>query len=182
MMNKNLRLAACGTAIAAATLIACGGGGSAVTPPVTTPVATAPFTVKVLGFNDYHGNLEAFGTFGETAAVPTAERSPVGGADFLAAHVARLKALNTNNVVVAAGDNIGASPLISSLFLDEPAVETLNRIGLEFTSVGNHEFDKGSAELLRLQNGGCKVTGGVQDPNSCRGAAVGTPVPFEGAK
>lgn len=199
MMNKNLRLAACGTAIAAATLIACGGGGSgvtsaapastasdaggtAVTPPVTTPVATAPFTVKVLGFNDYHGNLEAFGTFGETAAVPTAERSPVGGADFLAAHVARLKALNTNNVVVAAGDNIGASPLISSLFLDEPAVETLNRIGLEFTSIGNHEFDKGSAELLRLQNGGCKVTGGVQDPNSCRGAAVGTPVPFEGAK
>ncbi len=199
MMNKNLRVAACGTAIAAATLIACGGGGSGVTsaapastasdadgtaatPPVTTPVATAPFTVKVLGFNDYHGNLEAFGTFGETAAVPTAERSPVGGADFLATHVARLKALNTNNVVVAAGDNIGASPLISSLFLDEPAVETLNRIGLEFTSVGNHEFDKGSAELLRLQNGGCKVTGGVQDPNSCRGAAVGTPVPFEGAK
>ena len=72
--------------------------------------------------------------------------------------------------------------MILPLFLDEPAVEALNRIGLDFTSVGNHEFDKGSVELLRLQNGGCKVTAGVQDPNSCRGAAVGTPVPFEGAK
>ena len=188
MMNKNLLVAAVITAVAGASLIACGGGSvtSAGTAPAgALPVAVstaAPFTVKVLGFNDYHGNLEAFGTFGETSAVPAAQRSPVGGADFLAAHVARLKVQNPNNVVVAAGDNIGASPLISSLFLDEPAVETLNRIGLDFTSVGNHEFDKGSAELLRLQNGGCKITAGVQDPNSCRGAAVGTPVPFEGAK
>ena len=195
MMKQNFLAAAVAIVIAAAALVACGGGSlsspapaPSVTPPVTTPpvstppTASAPFTVKVLGFNDYHGNLEAFGTFGETLAVPAAQRAPVGGADFLAAHVARLKAQNPNNVVVAAGDNIGASPLISSLFLDEPAVETLNRIGLEFTSVGNHEFDKGSVELLRLQNGGCKVIGGVQDPNSCRGAAVGTPVPFEGAK
>ena len=80
------------------------------------------------------------------------------------------------------GESIGASPLVSSLFFDEPAVETLNRIGLEFNSVGNHEFDKGSAELLRLQNGGCKITAGATDPNSCRGAIAGTPVPFEGAK
>jgi 5'-nucleotidase len=85
-------------------------------------------------------------------------------------------------VVVGAGDFIGATPLVSSLFFDEPAIETLNRIGLEFNAVGNHEFDKGSAELLRLQNGGCKTTGGVQDANSCKGASVGTPVPFEGAK
>ena len=84
--------------------------------------------------------------------------------------------------MVGAGDSIGASPLISSLFFDEPSVETLNRIGLEFNSVGNHEFDKGSAELLRLQNGGCKVTGGITDPNSCKGSVTGTPVPFEGAK
>ena len=177
MINKKHFLAAgVATTLAAATLVACGGGG------IVSPAAAVPFTVKVLAFNDYHGNLEAFGTFGETSAVLAAQRSPVGGADFLAAHVARLKAQNPNNVVVAAGDNIGASPLISSLFLDEPAVETLNRIGLDFTSVGNHEFDKGSTELLRLQNGGCKITAGVQDPNSCRGAAVGTPVPFEGAK
>jgi 5'-nucleotidase len=106
----------------------------------------------------------------------------VGGAEFMAAHVASLKKQNPLSVVVGAGDSIGASPLISSLFFDEPAVETLNRIGLEFNAVGNHEFDKGSAELLRLQNGGCKTTGGVLEPNSCKGASVGTPVPFEGAK
>ena len=181
MMNKSLKTAGVFTLIASAALVACGGSDD-VAAPVTAVAPTAPFTVKVLGFNDYHGNLEAFGTFGESAAVLAADRSPVGGADFLAAHVAQLKAQNPNNVVVGAGDLIGATPLISSLFLDEPAVETLNRIGLEFSAVGNHEFDKGSTELLRLQNGGCKVTGGVQDPNSCRGAAVGTPVPFEGAK
>lgn len=107
--------------------------------------------------------------------MPAADRPPVGGAEFMAAHVAKLKAQNPNNVVVGAGDSIGASPLISALFQDEPAVETLNRIGLEFNSVGNHEFDKGSAELLRLQNGGCK-TG---EPNSCKGSVAGTPVPLK---
>ncbi len=141
-----------------------------------------PFQVKLLGFNDYHGNLLSPGTFGVNTAVPAAQRPAVGGADFLAAEVARRKALNPLNVVVGAGDFIGATPLVSALFHDEPAVETLNRIGVDFSAVGNHEFDKGAAELLRLQNGGCKIVDGVQDPNSCKGAVVGTPVPFEGAK
>jgi 5'-nucleotidase len=120
--------------------------------------------------------------FGINLSVPAASRPAAGGAEFLAAHVARLKSQNPLNVVVDAGDSIGASPLISALFYDEPAVETLNRIGLEFNAVGNHEFDKGSVELLRLQNGGCKITNGQPDPSSCRGAVAGTPVPFEGAK
>lgn len=141
-----------------------------------------PITVKIIGFNDYHGNLQSPGTFGVNSNVPSNLRPPVGGADYLAAYVAQLKAQNPFNVVVGAGDFIGASPLISALFHDEPSVETLNRIGLEYNAVGNHEFDKGSAELLRLQNGGCKVVGGAVDPNSCRGAEVGTPVPFEGAR
>ncbi len=142
----------------------------------------APFTVKIIGFNDYHGNLQSPGTFGVNTSVPAASRPAVGGAEFIAGHVAKLKAQNTNNVVVGAGDFIGATPLISSLFHDEPSIETLNRIGLEFNAVGNHEFDRGSTELQRLQSGGCKVTGGAQDPNSCKGASVGTPVPYEGAK
>ncbi len=151
----------------------------AVSPP---PAAGAPpFQVKIIAFNDYHGNLESPGTFGQNTAVPSEQRPPVGGADIIAAHVARLKAGNPNNVVVSAGDSIGASPLISSLFHDEPAVETLNRIGLEFNSVGNHEFDRGADELLRLQRGGCKTVDGQADPDSCQGAKVGTPVPFEGA-
>lgn len=163
-------MAAFAAALAAAVLAACSGSDA------------SAFEVKLIGFNDYHGNLESPGTFAQNTSVAPAQRLPVGGAEFLAAHLARLKAQNPLNVVVSAGDSIGASPLVSSLFFDEPAVETLNRSGLEFNSVGNHEFDKGAAELLRLQNGGCKVSAGQQDPNSCKGAAVGTPVPFEGGK
>ena len=173
-MKKNLVAAAVLSLAAGTVLVACGGGSDS--------SLAAAFTVKVIGFNDYHGTLESPGIFGLTSAVPAASRPAVGGADFMAAHVASLKKQNALNVVVGAGDSIGASPLISSLFFDEPSVETLNRIGLEFNSVGNHEFDKGSAELLRLQNGGCKMTAGATDPNSCQGAAAGTPVPFEGAK
>lgn len=175
-MNKITAALGAGAALLVLSLVACGSDDDPVPPP------PPPFTVKIIGFNDYHGNLQSPGTFGENTNVPTANRPPVGGAEFLAAHVARLKAQNPNNVVVGAGDFIGATPLISSLFFDEPSIETLNRIGLEFNAVGNHEFDKGSAELLRLQSGGCKQTGGAQDTNSCKGATVGTPVPFEGAK
>jgi 5'-nucleotidase len=174
-MKKTYLAVAAATVVATAILVACGGTNTTPDPVVTPPAV--PFTVKVIGFNDYHGQLEAAGTFGTSTAVPAADRPPVGGADFLAAHIAELKKQNPNNVVVGAGDFIGATPLISALFNDEPSIETLNRIGLEFNAVGNHEFDKGSAELLRLQNGGCKITNGVQDPNSCKGAAVGTPVP-----
>ncbi len=143
---------------------------------------TAPFSVKLIGFNDYHGNLQSPGSFAPNLAVPSAQRVPVGGAEYIAAHVNKLKAQNRNHVVAGAGDMIGATPLISSLFHDEPSVETLNRIGLEFNAVGNHEFDKGSATLLRLQRGGCKMDGNQVDANSCQGAKVGTPVPFEGAR
>ncbi|MES2101385.1 MAG: bifunctional metallophosphatase/5'-nucleotidase [Pseudomonadota bacterium] len=139
-------------------------------------------TVKIIGFNDYHGNLQSPGTFGINTIVPAAQRPAVGGAEYLAAYVSRLKAQNPLNVVVGAGDFIGASPLISALFFDEPAVETLNKIGVEFNAVGNHEFDKGSAELKRLQSGGCKLTDGLPDPNSCRGLGSGAPGTFDGAR
>ncbi len=169
-MKNYQKLSIAGLVIAAAvTVIACGDGGSVSSTAVSaSPVPTAapaaatpamPIVVKVIGFNDYHGNLESPGTFGASTAVPVADRPAAGGADFVAGHVAKLKAQNRFNVVVGAGDLIGATPLISALFNDEPAVETLNRIGLEFSAVGNHEFDKGSTELLRLQNGGCKALG-----------------------
>jgi 5'-nucleotidase len=139
-------------------------------------------TVKIIGLNDFHGNLQSPGTFGENLGIPAAQRPAVGGAEYVGAYVKRLKAQNKHNVVVGAGDFIGASPLISALFYDEPTVEVMNRIGLDFNSVGNHEFDKGSAELLRLQHGGCKITNGAPDPGSCQGAVAGTPTPFEGAQ
>lgn len=133
-------------------------------------------SVKIIAFNDFHGQLEAPGGLRATA-VSAAPTIPVGSVEWMAAHVDALKAQNPNNVVVSAGDLIGATPLISALFHDEPTIEVMNRLGLEFNAVGNHEFDEGREELLRMQHGGCHPT----DSNTCQGAIVGTPVPFEGA-
>jgi 5'-nucleotidase len=171
-LTSSLAKTACAAALLAASLGAC----------AATVVPQLPFTVKIIGFNDYHGNLESPGTFGQNTLVPPANRPRVGGADFMAASVARMKAQNPLNVVVGAGDFIGATPLISALFFDEPAIETLNKIGVEFNAVGNHEFDKGSAELRRLQNGGCKLTDGLPDPNSCKGLGSNAPGTFDGAR
>ncbi len=140
-------------------------------------VYAADVPVKIIAFNDFHGQLEAPGNLRANAATAT-PTILVGGVEWMAAYVDLLKSKNPNNVVVSAGDLIGATPLISALFHDEPTIETMNRLGLEFNAVGNHEFDEGRAELLRMQNGGCHPT----DSTSCQGEVVGTPVPFEGAK
>jgi len=133
--------------------------------------------VKIVAFNDFHGQLESPGTFRNQPASSTPS-TPVGGVDWMAGYIADIKSKNANTVVVSAGDLIGATPLISALFHDEPSIEAMNMLGLDINAVGNHEFDEGKAELLRMQNGGCHPT----DLNSCQGAVVGTPVPFEGAK
>lgn len=137
--------------------------------------ATAQTKVKIIAFNDFHGNLQSPGSF---ALVSGGPRNAAGGVDYLAGYVESLKAENPNSVVVSAGDLVGASPLISAFFHDEGTIETMNRLGLDFSSVGNHEFDAGVSELLRKQEGGCHPTG----VNTCEGASVGTPVPFEGAQ
>jgi len=133
------------------------------------------FHLEVIAFNDLHGNLESPGSYAANAQSPAV---PVGGVDYLAGYIAWLKSKNPTSVVVSSGDLTGASPLLSALFHDEPTIEVANRLGLEINGVGNHEFDKGKQELLRLQNGGCSAS----DHDTCKGAAVGTPVPFEGAK
>lgn len=146
-----------------------------VTPVWAQEVAGRAVTVKIIAFNDFHGNLSSPGKMRANAASPDV---PVGGADALAGYVAWLKAENPLHVVVGGGDMINASPVVSALFHNEGAIEVLNRIGLEMTSVGNHEFDKGPGELLRMQHGGCAT----QDQSTCKGKDAGTPVPFEGAK
>jgi 5'-nucleotidase len=133
------------------------------------------FQLKIIAFNDFHGNLESPGKSRANLQSPLV---PVGGVDYLAGYVAHLKSENPLNIVVSAGDLTGASPLVSALFHDEGTIETMNRLGLELNAVGNHEFDKGMQELRRKQHGGCFPG----DRNTCEGAAVGTPVPFEGAK
>jgi 5'-nucleotidase len=162
-----------GLVVVAALSIA-GSAHAADLPPKT------PITVKIVGFNDYHGNLQSPGSFGASIISGTAK--PAGGADYLGAYVGLARAANPNLAVVGAGDFIGATPLISALFFDEPAVETLNKIGMDFIGVGNHEFDKGKAELKRLQAGGCKITNGSADPNSCKGFGSSAPGSFDGAR
>ncbi|MCP5197096.1 MAG: bifunctional metallophosphatase/5'-nucleotidase [Gammaproteobacteria bacterium] len=135
-------------------------------------------TVKLLAFNDFHGNIDG-GTLTFSNSSDGLSRVPAGGVDYLAAHVNALSAANPHTTVVSAGDLIGASPLVSALFHDEPTIEAMNRLGLVLNAVGNHEFDEGKDELLRMQQGGCHPTDAA---NTCKGAEVGTPVPFEGAQ
>ena len=135
-------------------------------------------TVKLVAFNDFHGNLDGNAlTF--TSVPDGLNQVPAGGVDFLAAHIDALRNTNPHTTVVSAGDLIGASPLISALFHDEPTIEAMNRLGLAFNAVGNHEFDRGKDKLLRMQRGGCHST---DTAHTCRGAEAGTPVPFEGAR
>jgi 5'-nucleotidase len=118
--------------------------------------AAQPIEVQLLAINDFHGNLE---TPPETVQIArgdgTTLDSRAGGAAQLAAALERARQGHPATITVAAGDLVGASPLTSAYFLDEPTIDAMNLLGLSLASVGNHEFDKGSAELLRMQNGGC---------------------------
>ncbi len=93
-----------------------------------------------------------------------------GGAEHMATLVKQLREGHKNNIFVAAGDLIGASPLLSAMFHDEPTIESLSMMGLAVASVGNHEFDEGKDELLRMQNGGCHPTDKCQGPHPFTGA------------
>ena len=114
--------------------------------------AVEPISIKIVAINDFHGNLLPPGKLAEVSGQPA---SNVGGIDYLAAYVDERIGHNPHHVVVAAGDLVGASPLISASYHDEASIEALSLLGLDLTSVGNHEFDEGSQELLRKQNGGC---------------------------
>jgi 5'-nucleotidase len=131
--------------------------GCAAHVPPPAPVAQAPIEVQILAINDFHGNIE---TPPEAVAITqpdgTILKARVGGAAQLASALERARQGHPNSITVAAGDLIGASPLASAYFLDEPTIDSMNLLGLSVASVGNHEFDKGSAELLRMQNGGCE--------------------------
>ncbi|MEU2615856.1 bifunctional metallophosphatase/5'-nucleotidase [Micromonospora sp. NPDC007271] len=128
-----------------------------------------PVDVKLLAINDLHGNLEP-----PTGSSGTIDGKTAGGAEYLATHLAKLRGTTEEErertITVAAGDLIGASPLLSAAFHDEPTIEEMNLAGLEFASVGNHEFDEGATELLRMQNGGCHPVDGCADGTPFKGA------------
>ena len=127
--------------------------------------------VQLLAFNDFHGHLDTDspGTIQTGCCVANSANTawtpmtvPAGGAEFFATHIRELRTENTNTITVGAGDLIGASPLISGLFHDEPTIDVMNAIGVDVSGVGNHEFDEGIGELLRMQNGGCA------GPDTCK--------------
>jgi 5'-nucleotidase len=138
-------------------------------------VAAPVTTIKLIALNDFHGHLDPQGWTEVPGGgiFPHSIRVPAGGAAYDATLVHRLQAQNPRSVVVGAGDLIGASPLTSAHFHDEPTIVFLNRLGLEFSSVGNHEFDHGRDELLRMQLGGCATP---KDETSCAGGH------FDGAR
>ncbi len=115
--------------------------------------------VQLLSFNDFHGNLQPpTGSSGQVTHVHedgTTEKIDAGGVEYLATSLREARKGNRYSVTAAAGDMVGASPLLSGLFHDEPTIEAMNKVGLDVAGVGNHEFDEGRAELARLQNGGC---------------------------
>jgi 5'-nucleotidase len=123
--------------------------------------------VQMLSFNDLHGNLEppagSSGTVAETQPDGTVKSIPAGGAEYLASSLRAARKGHPYSITAAGGDMIGASPMLSGLFHDEPTIEALNDIKLDVTSVGNHEFDEGATELARMQNGGCHPTDGCYE-------------------
>ena len=174
---RGTRLGRRGAVTLAAGLAALTMGGSsalAVKPPPTVDL-------QILSFNDYHGHLAPptgnDGLLTTVAANPgTTPPTPAttvtaGGVEYLTTHLKALRAGHPNSLTVAAGDLVGGSPFLSGLFKDEPSIETLDTLGLDVSSVGNHEFDEGVPELLRIQYGGCSPVDGCYDADGYGGAA-----------
>ena len=158
-MRYSLRL------VPIALALACALPASAQTP--------APVELRILAINDFHGHLRP-PPGGIRIGDPEDRASKVtvtaGGAEYMATLVKQLREGRKNTIFVAAGDLIGASPFLSAMFHDEPSIEALSMMGLAVSSVGNHEFDEGNAELLRMQNGGCHPADGCQGPHPFTGA------------
>ena len=135
--------------------------------------APSPVDLRILAINDFHGYLRP-SPGGITIADPEDKTKkitvPAGGAEHMATLVGQLRQGHKNAIFVAAGDLIGASPFLSAMFHDEPTIEALSMMGLNISSVGNHEFDEGKDELLRMQNGGCHPVDQCQGPHPFTGA------------
>lgn len=167
-----------GGAVVAATAIAlalAGPGSAATAAPGDKNTPNGPtIDIQLLSFNDFHGNLEPpAGSSGRLtlpggATTDTLTPPGVGGVEYLATHLAQARVGHPYSLTVAAGDLIGASPLLSGAFHDEPSIEALNALHLDVSAVGNHEFDEGYVELQRMANGGCLDDGdGANNQNSC---------------
>ncbi|MEH0846055.1 bifunctional metallophosphatase/5'-nucleotidase [Micromonospora sp. CPCC 205711] len=124
---------------------------------------------QFLSYNDFHGAIDPPGGSGATV-----NGTPAGGVEYLATWLQKLRAEaaaeGRKTTTVGAGDLIGATPLVSAAFHDEPTIELMDEIGLEISSVGNHEFDEGVDELIRINKGGCHPADGCADGDGFAGA------------
>ncbi|WP_326567226.1 bifunctional UDP-sugar hydrolase/5'-nucleotidase [Amycolatopsis rhabdoformis] len=137
----------------------------------SVPASAAQTTdVRIITLNDLHGNLEPPAGSGGKVFLADGTSVDAGGAAFVATHVKQLESQVHNSMVLSAGDNVGASPVISALFHDEPTIDFLNELGVKASVVGNHELDEGYQELLRMQFGGCNQTDGCQFRPTYQGA------------
>ncbi|WP_291688216.1 bifunctional metallophosphatase/5'-nucleotidase [Bradyrhizobium sp.] len=145
----------------------------ALDPSARALAQAAPVDLRILAINDFHGNLRP-PPGGIQITDPDDKTKkimvPAGGAETMATLVGQLREGHTNTIFVAAGDLIGASPLLSAMFHDEPTIESMSMMGLDLSAVGNHEFDEGKDELLRMQNGGCHRIDKCQGPHPFPGA------------
>ncbi len=144
------------------------GGFAAATAPADASKAPKTVPVRLLALNDFHGNLEP--PTGSSGRMVDENGATVeaGGAAYVATHMKALSDKNT--IAVAQGDLIGASPLISAAYHDEPSVEFMGKIGLKVAAVGNHEFDEGYTELRRIMKGGCHPVDGCSPAGTWKGA------------
>src|ERR1700756_2794365 len=138
---------------------------------VAATFSSAPADLRILAINDFHGYLRP--SPGIRISDPGDKEKkvlvPAGGSEHMATLVNQLREGHTNNIFVAAGDLIGASPFLSAMFHDEPTIESMSMMGLAISSAGNHEFDEGKDELLRMQNGGCHPVDKCQGPHPFTG-------------
>jgi len=100
--------------------------------------------LQLLTVSDWHGQLTSFDIDPGAATVIG------GGASVLEAYFDQARAANPNTLTFMAGDSIGATPPISSFFEDEPAIRTMNMMGVTADTLGNHNFDRGVDHLQRM--------------------------------
>src|SRR5690349_11502936 len=166
-MSSFRRLSVLAITAAAATVISATGPAQA---DVQSLRGRGTVDVRLIGINDLHGNIEPPSGSSGRVILPDGTTVDAGGAAYNATHIKNLQNEVKNSVIVGQGDLIGASPIVSALFHDEPTIEVLNKVGMDATAAGNHEFDEGYKELLRMQRGGCHPTDGCQFRDSYPGA------------
>ncbi|MCG2586095.1 bifunctional UDP-sugar hydrolase/5'-nucleotidase [Massilia sp. TS11] len=126
----------------------------------------APVEINLVAINDFHGHLDATRPALVNPQHPGENQSEAGGAELLGAALQAWRREDPDLLFVAAGDLIGATPALSAMWADEPAIGVMNLLGLRVSAAGNHEFDQGRHELQRQLEGGC--AGATRPAKTCR--------------